>query len=244
MTEVHRLATMTWDEVPPKPLVLVPMGSTEQHGPHLPFETDTLIATAVAESIAKAMNGAGVHVILAPAIAYGASGEHQEFPGTMSIGHDALRLQIVELVRSLSTWAERIVFVNGHGGNVQSLASATMEMRQEEHDVAWLACIFGSAGDAHAGSIETSVMLHLAPERVRMDKAEPGQLASFKEILPLLMSSGVKAASPSGVLGDPTTAAADIGQQLVDQLVASCAALIIYAAVDDQGRLVSSKLAS
>lgn len=239
---------MTWDDVPPRPLVLVPIGSTEQHGPHLPFETDTLIATAAAERIAEALNTQNhddsSDVIVAPAIAYGASGEHQEFPGTVSIGHDALRMQIVELVRSLSTWAGRIVFVNGHGGNVSTLADAITQMRREQHDVAWLVCIFESDGDAHAGSIETSVMLHLRPEKVRMDKAAPGQIAPLEEILPLLMASGVKAASPSGVLGDPTAATAERGRELIDQLVADSVARIAHATVDDRGRLKATELAS
>lgn len=235
---------MTWDDVPPKPLVLVPIGSTEQHGPHLPFETDTLIATAAAERIAQALQNHDTDVIVAPAIAYGASGEHQEFPGTVSIGHDALRMQIVELVRSLATWAGRIVFVNGHGGNISTLASAITQMRQEQHDVAWLACTFEFAGDAHAGSIETSVMLHLAPEKVRMDKATPGQLASLEKMLPLLMAKGVRAASPTGVLGDPTTATAETGRQMMDQLVQASAAILTDATVDDRGRLVATELAS
>lgn len=242
--EARPLASMTWDDVPQRPVVLVPIGSTEQHGPHLPFETDTLIATAAAERIAEELNSTGVDVILAPAIAYGASGEHQEFPGTISIGHEALRMQIVELVRSLSTWAGRIVFVNGHGGNVSTLASAVTQMRQEQHDVAWLACTFESAGDAHAGSIETSVMLHLAPDKVRMDKAAPGQIASLQEILPLLMAQGVRAASPSGVLGDPTNANAEVGRHMMEQLVQTSAALITDAIVDDRGRLVATALAS
>ncbi len=241
---IRRLASMTWDDVPPRPLVLVPIGSTEQHGPHLPFETDTLIATAAAERIAEALSSEESNVILAPAIAYGASGEHQEFPGTISIGHDALRMQVVELVRSLSTWAGRIVFVNGHGGNVSTLADAITQMRHERHDVAWLPCIFESAGDAHAGSIETSVMLHLAPEKVRMNKAAPGQLASLEEILPLLMAKGVRAASPTGVLGDPTNANAEVGRQMMEQLVKAAADLITDATVDDRGRLKATELAT
>ncbi len=238
MATVRHLSAMTWDTVPARPLVLVPIGSTEQHGPHLPFETDTLIATAAAERIAVVLQGDGIDVLLAPAISYGASGEHQEFPGTVSVGHEALRMQIVELVRSLSTWAGRIVFVNGHGGNVTTLSSAIAQMRGEHHDVAWLACIFESDADAHAGSTETSVMLHLAPERVDMASAAPGQLAPLAEILPLLMSSGVRAASPSGVLGDPTSATAELGETLMSQLVGHGVALVTSATVDDRGRLV------
>jgi len=241
---VRQLSAMSWVQMPTAPLVLVPIGSTEQHGPHLPFETDTLIARAAAEGIAAELTNSGIDVIVAPAIAYGASGEHQDFPGTVSIGHDALRMQIVELVRSLSSWAGRIVFVNGHGGNVTTLASALMQMRAEQHDVSWLACAFESPGDAHAGSIETSVMLHLAPDRVDMTKAAPGQLAPLEEILPLLMAEGIRAASPSGVLGDPTGATAEVGAALMQQLVADGAALVRSSSVNEHGRLVVSELAT
>ena len=243
MTTMRHLATLTWDTVPRRPLVLVPVGSTEQHGPHLPFETDTLIATASADRIAQALEREGIEVVVAPAIAYGASGEHQGFPGTVSVGREALRMQIVELVRSLSTWAGRIVFINGHGGNVSTLTSAITQMRQEQHDVAWIACMFEPEGDAHAGSIETSVMLHIAPERVDMSKAAPGQLAPLAQILPVLIADVVLAASPSGVLGDPTTATAEHGRELLAQLVADGAAFIISAIVDEGGRFLAPELA-
>ena len=95
-------------------LVLVPVGSIEQHGPHLPLDTDTTIAVAVADGVAGELPGAWV----APPLSYGSSGEHQSFAGTASIGTEALTQVAVELVRSLRTWADRVVFVNAHGGNL------------------------------------------------------------------------------------------------------------------------------
>ena len=201
------LAHSTWPDVDDRPLVLVPVGSLEQHGPHLPLDTDTTIAVAVSEGVAEALTGTtDTGILVAPALGYGASGEHQEFPGTVSIGHDALRVLLIELVRSLSTWTGRVVIVNGHGGNVRTLEAAVSQLIAEQHDVAWVPCAFGTAMDAHAGHAETSVMLHLAPARVDMTRAVVGNTANIAELLPTLVASGVAAVSPTGVLGNPTGA--------------------------------------
>jgi creatinine amidohydrolase len=146
------LDAMSWPAVPPHATVLLPIGSTEQHGPHLPFDTDAVIARRVASAVADRMRTAGSPVVVAPVLAYGASGEHQSFAGTISIGHEALRFVVIELVRSLSTWAERIVLVNGHGGNVPTLASAVPQLRAEQHRVAWLPCAPPAIADANAGA--------------------------------------------------------------------------------------------
>ncbi len=102
---------------------MIPLGSTEQHGPHLPLDTDTRIATAVARAAAPEAR-LEREWLMAPAIAYGASGEHQSFAGTISIGTEALTMLLVEYGRSAAGWARRLVFVNGHGGNVAALADA------------------------------------------------------------------------------------------------------------------------
>src|SRR5699024_11179339 len=99
-------------------LALPPLAATEHDGAHLPAETDTLLAAATA----RAVDGRGPTVL--PALAYGASGEHQSFPGTVSIGTEALATAVVELGRSVSTWADRLVVINGHGGNVDALRLA------------------------------------------------------------------------------------------------------------------------
>ncbi|EUA28531.1 creatinine amidohydrolase family protein [Mycobacterium intracellulare] len=118
--------------------VMIPLGSTEQHGPHLPLDTDTRIATAVARR-ARARLGDGW--LVAPAIAYGASGEHQSFAGTISLGTEALTLLLVEYGRSAGTWARRLVFVNGHGGNVAALGAAVARLRAEGRDAGWCPCV-------------------------------------------------------------------------------------------------------
>ncbi|RAY17025.1 mycofactocin biosynthesis peptidyl-dipeptidase MftE [Actinomadura craniellae] len=229
------LAGAAWPDIRADPLVLVPVGSTEQHGPHLPLSTDTVIARAVAERVAGAL--AGPPVLVAPAIAYGASGEHAGFPGTISIGQEALRAVIVETVRSLALWAGRVVFVNGHGGNVAALDAAVRRMRAEGHQVAWAGCGV-PGGDAHAGVTETSVMLHLAPELVRPFDAVTGETRPLAAIMPALVAQGVRAVSPSGVLGDPAGASAGRGDEIVRAMVASVARRVGGGRVDARGRLL------
>jgi creatinine amidohydrolase len=207
------LAEVAWTEIPEHPLVVVPIGSTEQHGPHLALETDTVIAAAVARELADWHGG-----YVAPAVSLGASGEHRGFPGVISIGTDTLRLVLVELVRSLSSWAGRVVLVNGHGGNVEAVTGAVEQLRDEGHDVAWVPCVV--AGDAHAGHAETSLLLHLAPWLVRLHRAEAGNTRPIAELLPELRAHGVRRVSPNGVLGDPTTATAAEGAVLFEQMVA------------------------
>ncbi|RSN69265.1 mycofactocin biosynthesis peptidyl-dipeptidase MftE [Actinomadura sp. WAC 06369] len=228
------LAGAAWPEVRERPPVLVPVGSTEQHGPHLPLNTDTVVARAVAERAADALGGP---VLVAPALAYGSSGEHAGFPGTVSIGRDALELVLVETVRSLALWAGRVVFVNGHGGNAAALDAAAGRMRAEGHDAGWVGCGV-PGGDAHAGLTETSVMLHLAPELVRPSRAVAGDTRPIAELLPELVARGVRAVAPSGVLGDPAGASAERGREIVDAMVAAVVRRIGAGRADARGRLL------
>jgi len=205
------LAGAVWPEVIVGSTVLVPVGSLEQHGPHLPLDTDSVIAAGVAET-AAALLGPAVHV--APVLAYGSSGEHQAFPGTVSIGHEVLRHVLVEVVRSLRTWADRVVLVNAHGGNASALSAAVEQLRHEGHDVGWVPCATESV-DAHAGFTETSLMLHLRPRSVHLRRAEAGNAAPISELLPTLAEQGVRAVSANGVLGDPTGATAREGLRVL-----------------------------
>jgi creatinine amidohydrolase len=234
--QAGELARSAWPDVPRDALVLVPVGSTEQHGPHLPLQTDSVIAEAVARAAQRRLTG--VPVLLAPTIAYGASGEHAGFPGTVSIGQEALHVLLVETVRSLSLWAGRTVFVNGHGGNVATLNAAVSRLRAEGHDVAWLGCdVVG--GDAHAGRTETSLMLHLAPEEVRLAAAVAGDTRPLPEILPELRARGVRGVSSTGVLGDPAGAGPEEGRALLDSLASSALRLLTDGRADRHGRLTA-----
>lgn len=200
------------------PALIVPLGSTEQHGPHLPLDTDTRIATAVARAVAGHLTGDWT---LAPALAYGASGEHEGFPGTVSIGTAVLRLLLLEYGRSACRWAPRLVFVNGHGGNIEAVAEATATLRAEGRDVAWCPCTVAD-GDAHAGHTETSVLLYVSPDDVSVGESVAGNVAPLAELIGPMRRGGIAAVSPVGVLGDPTTASAAEGARLFGEMVDSC----------------------
>lgn len=216
-------------------LVLVPVGSIEQHGAHLPLDTDTTIAVAVAEALAARLPGTWV----APPLSYGSSGEHQSFAGTSSIGTPALQFVLIELVRSMRTWAQRVVFINAHGGNTTALNAAVSQLRDEGHDVSWLPCATEDF-DLHAGHTETSLMLHLAPWHVRLDLAEAGNTQPLEEILPAMIEGGVAAVSPNGVLGDPTTANAPHGALVFRRMVTDLEARLTTSAPSRAAESVSA----
>lgn len=240
-TSQHGLGDLAWPDVSRGPVVLVPVGSTEQHGPHLPLDTDTVVASAVATAAAEAVAAeTQEQVLVAPAVSYGSSGEHQSFTGTASIGSAALRVFIVELVRSLSTWAGRIVLINAHGGNIAALSAATRQLTAELHNAAWIPCIADGA-DLHAGKAETSLMLHLRPKAVRLERSVAGDTRPLSDILPTLRTGGVQAVSSSGVLGDPTGASAGEGCRLLDLMVKEAARRISEGRVDRNGMLSVSK---
>jgi creatinine amidohydrolase len=209
------LAGATSPEVQRGAVVVVPVGSLEQHGPHLPLDTDTVIAHAVAVRVAEEIGA-----WCAPPVAYGSSGEHQSFTGTTSIGTPVLEHLIVELARSLRTWARRVLLVNGHGGNVDALRSAVAKLSAQGHDINLVPCA-ADGMDAHAGRSETSLMLHLHPSSVRLDLAAPGNTAPLAVLLPHLRAGGINAVSRNGVLGDPRGASADEGEALLADMVAN-----------------------
>lgn len=221
MSELHRTV---WPDVGDAPRVLlIPLGSTEQHGPHLPLGTDTIIASSIARSVASV-----VDVLVAPALAYGSSGEHAGFPGTLSIGQSALEMVVVELVRGLDRWPgpnPRVVLVNGHGGNHQAVIRAVRLLRGESRSVqAWWPT--DTDGDAHAGRTETAVLLHVDPSLVRFDRAEPGNSEPIGRLLGSLQTNGVRAVSPNGVLGDPMGASAEEGRRIHQRWVTELVELV------------------
>lgn len=201
--------------------LLIPLGATEQHGPHLPLDTDTRIAVAVAGGVADRVDRA----VVAPAIAIGASGEHAGFAGTLSIGTKVLADVLIEIVRTAGPEFDRIVVINGHGGNAYALraASATCAAEGRALDV-WSVRLPGA--DAHAGRTETSLLLHLAPDLVDLGAAVAGNTEPLDELLPKMMESGISAVSPNGVLGDPNGASAEEGTALLAALVDDAVAQI------------------
>lgn len=213
-----RLGDVTWTDLwnlAPRPIIAIPVGSCEQHGPHLPLDTDTRIAVALAEGLVTSFEPGDV--LIGPTLATTASGEHAAFPGTLSLGADVLEHVILELVRSAG-WSAGIVLVNGHGGNARPVQRATNKLHGEGRRVlAWWPHIRN--GDAHAGETETSLMLAIAPAVVRMSRAEAGRPEPLVDLIDELREHGVRSVSPNGVLGDPRRASANRGKALLTRLI-------------------------
>ncbi|MDA8197646.1 MAG: mycofactocin biosynthesis peptidyl-dipeptidase MftE [Actinomycetota bacterium] len=238
---MRHLTAMTYpevEEIEKSSVLIIPIGSTEQHGPHLPVLTDSIITNALSEVLAQRRPDQS---ILAPPITIGASHEHIHFPGTLSIGNDVLTAMVVELGRTSSRFAGTI-FVTAHGGNVIAIARAIEILKGEKHRVtAWWPTqeVLRDAAlrwtgpdqarglehpDLHAGRTETSAMMALAPGMVHIERAESGGSSDFDQILPHMVNYGVKAVSENGVIGDPTGSNQEEGAAILgafsDSLVA------------------------
>ncbi|MDE0068054.1 MAG: mycofactocin biosynthesis peptidyl-dipeptidase MftE [Acidimicrobiaceae bacterium] len=194
--------------------LLLPLGSTEQHGPHLPLDTDTRIAQAVADGVALRLDS----VRVAPAISITASDEHLGFAGTLTVGTRVLSEMLIEIVGNAGPEFGRIVAVNGHGGNAYALRAATevCKARGQTLEV-WSVRLPGA--DAHAGRTETSLMLAIAEGLVRLDLAEAGAVEPLDELLPKIFEAGVREVSANGVLGDPSGANPAEGTRLLAGLI-------------------------
>lgn len=196
-----------------RPIVVVPVGSTEQHGPHLPIGTDTIIAEEIAERVIGRTEG----LLVGPTISVSASGEHAGFPGTLSIGTAVTRQVVIELVRS-ADWAAGVVLVNAHGGNAAPMTAAVDTLRSEGREVlSWWPTwpSHGTPRDLHAGRVETSLMLAIDPGLVRLELAVAGTDTTMEA----LREHGVRAVSPNGVLGDPAGASGTEGERLIAAFV-------------------------
>ena len=213
----------TWPEVPHNACVVVPVGSFEQHGPHLPLDTDTQIATHLCVQATTNME----NVVVAPPLSVTASGEHAGFPGTISIGTEAFATVIVELVRSCD-WATGVILVHGHGGNFEAVQRATAILNSEQRNIAsWWPHIPGA--DAHAGHTETSLMLAINPNLVRIDKLDVGNVQPMSELQHDLQTQGVHAVSANGILGDARSATTQHGIELLTELTNNLHAFILSA---------------
>jgi mycofactocin precursor peptide peptidase len=196
-------------------VLAVPVGSTEQHGPHLPLTTDADLAVALCNQLGAQLDSS---VVVAPPIFYGSSGEHEGFAGTISIGQEATELLLTELGRSATRTFSRVLLVSTHGGNTEAVRRAVTRLRAESRDVSvWFPRWHG---DAHAGRAETSLQLALAPDAVRLDRAEAGNTTPIAELMPALRAAAVHGVSPNGVLGDPAGASAAEGTAMFADLLA------------------------
>ncbi len=218
------LATLSWTDAErlAERVLVVPVGATEQHGPHLPLTTDSDIAVALAEALLAAVPD---EVVVAPVVAFGSSGEHQAFAGTIAIGQSAIEEFLVEFGRSATCTWRRILLLSTHGGNAAPVTQAVRRLRDEGRDVRFWMPTWDA--DAHAGRTETSLMLAIDADRVNLSVAASGVTEPIAALMPRLRRDGVAAVSANGVLGDPTAASATEGQQLLTAWVVSLHAAIL-----------------
>lgn len=205
---------------------LLPLGATEQHGPHLPTGTDTILATAICEA-ASAATGAPV----LPAVAVGCSyGHGTSFAGTLSLSPEQLAAHVREVVEwAAHSGLRRMLLVNGHFGNLAGLAVACDHLRLRRPDLrvgvtSWwdgatgLADeVFADGGDIHANRAETSLMLAVAPELVRLDLLATSD--DEDRTGELVFRYTATELSRNGVTGTPSAASAELGRRLLDAAV-------------------------
>ena len=166
-----RLAEASWVEAQ-KALgkvdtVILPVGSTEQHGPHCPLGTDHITADAVANMV-----GDRAKLPVLPVVPVGVSSHHRQFPGTLWVPPAVFRDYIKAIILSASSHGPRkFIVINGHGGNTPSLKEVAEELRSDDDIFVAIATAYPAKLDGHAGEDETSIMLHLRPELVEMKKA-------------------------------------------------------------------------
>lgn len=218
-------------------IIVLPLGAIEQHGPHLPLNTDFVVADAAANAAVQTV-GAQVDAWLLPTLPYTKSNEHAWSPGTMWLSATTLMAVIDDIGRSIaSTAARRVLFINGHGGNSALVQVMNRELRLKHGLQTFLAhphipADQGGTSAAselgmgiHGGMDETSVMLHLKPELVDMSLAVrrvPEALANNEHV-----RFGGKVAFgwlsndffPDGHIGDPTGATAEIGERMFNSAV-------------------------
>ncbi len=251
MTEETRLALLSWSEVAEldrdRTVAVLPTAAVEQHGPHLPLDTDTFLCTRVVEEAADRAQPRGP-VLVAPTLAFGSSGHHMAFAGTLTLTAGTFLAVVGDLCGNLAQhgfW--RLLVVNGHGGNSALVREAVQQLAIRTPVLAAAADYWALAEDttskvrdsppggmAHACEFETSLMLHLRPESVRRElvRREIPEPRFASERLDLMSSARVTAGwrtdelSSSGVLGAPDLASAEKGERLFEACVEGLSQLI------------------
>ncbi len=237
---------LTWTEIaalphPENVVIIQPIGSIEQHGPHLPLIVDSAIATAVTGK-ALAQLDPEIPAYALPPLYYGKSNEHWHFPGTITLSSETLSAVLMETGESIyRAGFRKFVFINGHGGQPQILQMVARDLHQKYHDFMVFPLFVWRVPNVaeelltpeeleygiHAGDAETSLMLSLLRDQVRMDKA----VREYPEGLPqdsLLSMEGnlpfawvTRDLTKTGVLGDATVATPEKGDRILDSLTDS-----------------------
>jgi creatinine amidohydrolase len=247
------LQDLTWPEVKSLPwndlIVIFPTGSFEQHGPHLPLTTDTDIADAIGKRLEQAMPE---KVLLLPTLWPGMSTHHMHFPGTL----DVPQMTYIQLICSLgmsivSMGGKKIFMLNGHGGNDVPLRAALRELKTSTKGTPGVRFVYASywtlaaktirevreselGGIGHACEMETSIMLHLCPQRVKMNLAKRDgpthtdiyRKADMQYGRPVYFVNEFHEISPSGGVGHPESATAEKGKRFLDGIVKEVGAFV------------------
>jgi creatinine amidohydrolase len=211
--------------------VVVPLGSTEQHGRHMPLGTDAVLGDEFGWGLAVRMGA-----FLAPTVRFGCSEHHLAFPGTISLSAETFQRLVIDVVASLSGHGfRRIVLLPTHGGNFKPLAEAVKKIEPVEgvRVVAFtdldglVRAAFESSkkfgvepaqSGAHSGEWETSLMLFLRSEQVKMEHAAEGFAGELSEIMSKVFD-GIQSLDENGVLGDPRPATAEAGKKYFEEMV-------------------------
>lgn len=237
---------MSWPEVEEikkqTDVAIIPVGSTEQHGLHLPLKTDAFIAYELAKLAAQK-----VPVVVTPPIFYGESSHHLDFPGTISINSSTLVSLTKDVAKSLVRHGfKKIIILNAHGGNTHILQTAANEIHQETQAFVALVDWWTIASDEvmkiktspiwHACELETSIMLALDSSSVDLSKAVKQIPSALSKFIKYDFAAGeprarvawpnVKKVSGSGVIGDPTKASIEKGEKIVNKVVERLVTLI------------------
>jgi creatinine amidohydrolase len=228
-------------DLDPASIAILPIGSAEQHGPHLPLNTDFVVADSLARDVVAA-HGSSLGLYLLPSMAVSKSNEHAWSPGTLWLSATTMLTVLDELARCVATTPVRkLVFLNGHGGNSALLQVAARDIRlayglqafvmhpsvPPDHGGTAPASELGMG--IHAGIEETSVMLHLRPDLVRLDlggRSVPEHLASFSRVgfgKPVSFAWLSNDFGTDGTIGDPTGATAVHGKSKYEAMIATAA---------------------
>jgi creatinine amidohydrolase/Fe(II)-dependent formamide hydrolase-like protein len=232
-------AEMTWPEIEERlkivDLAILPCGSIEQHGYHLPVDVDAFDAEYLAFKVAEACSDPKPFVL--PLIAYGVAYHHEDFKGTISVSNDALSKIVYDIGMSLAkNGIKKLVLLNGHGDNDATLMYAAQMINRDanifvcvetgETSDEDLHKIIETPNDIHAGEIETSTSLAIRPHLVKMERAKDATLSFESEYLNFTSSRGVswyvrtKKITESGVMGNPTLASAEKGKKMWKIMIA------------------------
>jgi len=241
----HLWGELTWPDAAQRlktvDIALLPVGAVEQHGPHLPLDTDAFDAEYLAHRVAEACSDPRPFVL--PTVSYGVSYHHEGFQGTISLSNDTLARLIYDIGISLAhNGIKKVVIINGHGGNSPALNHAAQMINRDAHifvcvdtgetsDVD-IDALVETPNDVHAGEIETSTTLAVRPHLVRMERAQPAVPKFSSRYLDFTSKRGVlwyahtRKISKTGVMGDPTKASEAKGRKIWEIMIAHLVAMV------------------